>query len=66
MELSGYPFLNTSISTHIFGAPPTSQQRCEVLSDEITTLADHLNAANYRFLKLLDEFDRHDGWAGCC
>ena len=49
----------------LVGALPTAeQQRCEVLSDEITTLAGHLNAANYRFLKLLDEFDRHDGWAG--
>ena len=45
-------------------APTAEQQRCEILSDEITTLAGHLNAANYRFLKLLDEFDRHDGWAG--
>ena len=45
-------------------SPTTRQQRCVVLSDEITTLAGHLNAANYRFLKLLDEFDRHDGWAG--
>ena len=54
-----------SESPALVGAPPASrQQRCEVLSDEITTLAGHLNAANYRFLKLLDEFDRHDGWAG--
>ena len=52
-------------SPALVGALPTAeQQRCEVLSDEITTLAGHLNAANYRFLKLLDEFDRHDGWAG--
>ena len=52
-------------SPALVGESPTSaQQRCEVLSDEITTLAGHLNAANYRFLKLLDEFDRHDGWAG--
>ena len=40
------------------------QQLCEALCDEITTLAGHLNAANYRFLKLLDEFDQHEGWAG--
>ena len=52
-------------SPALVGEPPTSrQQRCEALCDEITTLAGHLNAANYRFLKLLDEFDRHDGWAG--
>ena len=54
-----------SESPALVGAPPASrQQRCEALSEEITTLAGHLNAANYRFLKLLDEFDRHDGWAG--
>ena len=41
-----------------------SSQRREALCDEITTLAGHLNAANYRFLKLLDEFDQHEGWAG--
>ena len=46
------------------GSPTPEQQRCEALCNEITTLAGHLNAANYRFLKLLDEFDRHEGWAG--
>ena len=44
--------------------PTSNQQLCEALCNEITTLAGHLNAANYRFLKLLDEFDRHEGWAG--
>ena len=63
--LAGNPPALASESPALVGASPTSrQQRCEVLSDEITTLAGHLNAANYRFLKLLDEFDRHDGWAG--
>src|SRR5690606_29352511 len=33
------------------------------LADEITTLAGHLNAANYRWLKLIAEFDRRHGWA---
>jgi Domain of unknown function (DUF222) len=32
------------------------------LRDEITKLAGHLNAANYRFLKLVAEFDRREGW----
>ena len=36
----------------------------DALAAEITTLAGHLNAAQYRFLKLLDEFDREQGWAG--
>jgi hypothetical protein len=37
---------------------------CEIdqLKDEITKLAGHLNAANYRFLKLIAEFDRREGW----
>ena len=42
-----------------------SEKKCpEALAAEITTLAGHLNAAHYRFLKLLDEFDREQGWAG--
>ena len=42
-----------------------SPTKCpDALAAEITTLAGHLNAAQYRFLKLLDEFDREQGWAG--
>ena len=45
--------------------PPLSGEKCpDALAAEITTLAGHLNAAHYRFLKLLDEFDRELGWAG--
>ena len=45
--------------------PPVSSKKCaDALAAEITTLAGHLNAAQYRFLKLLDEFDREQGWAG--
>lgn len=43
------------------------QARADSLKDleaQITELAGHLNAANYRFLKLLAEFDRREGWAG--
>ena len=44
---------------------PHSAKKCpDALAAEITTLAGHLNAAQYRFLKLLDEFDREQGWAG--
>jgi hypothetical protein len=32
------------------------------LADQITELVGHLNAANYRFLKLIGEFDRRKGW----
>ncbi len=33
------------------------------LINQITTLAGHLNAANARFLALIAEFDRRQGWA---
>src|SRR5688572_13265213 len=33
------------------------------LAAQITELAGHLNAANYRFLMLIAEFDRRKGWA---
>ncbi len=32
------------------------------LGDQLIELAGHLNAANYRFLSLLAEFDRRSGW----
>src|SRR5215470_13337592 len=37
------------------------------LEAEITELAGHLNAAHYRWLTLIAEFDRRNGWAdgGC-
>lgn len=47
--------------------PAYSHQREEEnrqLADQITRLAGHINAANYRFLKLVAEFDREGGWAG--
>jgi hypothetical protein len=34
------------------------------LADQITHLAAQINAATYRFLKLLGEFDRRSGWFG--
>jgi len=36
----------------------------EQLEDQITTLAGQINAANYRFLKLIAEFDRRQAWEG--
>jgi hypothetical protein len=32
------------------------------LATEICTLAGHINAANHRFLQLIAEFDRRNGW----
>ncbi|MEH6451103.1 MAG: DUF222 domain-containing protein [Oleispira sp.] len=34
------------------------------LADKITTIAGQINAANYRFLKLIAEFDRREAWEG--
>ena len=36
----------------------------ESLQHEIIELSAHLNAATYRWLVLVGEFDRSDGWAG--
>ena len=44
--------------------PQARFEHREQLAREITTLAGHLNAGNYRFLKLLEEFDRDEGWRG--
>jgi Domain of unknown function (DUF222)/HNH endonuclease len=40
-----------------------SVRSMEKLKNEITRLAGHLNAANHRFLMLIAEFDRREGWS---
>jgi len=44
-----------------------SRAPLERLEEEITTLAGHLNAATCRWLLLIGEYDRREGWApwGC-
>ena len=50
------------------GSLPTFEKRMAYirstheLEDQIIELAGHLNAANYRFLAVLAEFDRRKGW----
>jgi hypothetical protein len=39
-----------------------SEISLEDLENQITELAGHLNAANYRWLTLIAEFDRRNGW----
>lgn len=34
------------------------------LADKFTLLAGQINAANYRFLKMIAEFDRRIAWEG--
>src|SRR5688572_11734567 len=40
-------------------------QSIDELASEICTLAGHINAANHRFLELIAEFDRRNGWSDC-
>jgi hypothetical protein len=42
---------------------PASSASLEELEAQITELAGHLNAAHYRWLTLIAEFDRRQGWA---
>jgi hypothetical protein len=44
-------------------SPPVPSISLEELEAQITELAGHLNAANYRWLLLIAEFDRRKGWA---
>jgi hypothetical protein len=46
-------------------SPEPSLRRCSLaeLEAQITELAGQLNAANYRWLTLIGEFDRRQGWA---
>jgi hypothetical protein len=43
---------------------PSSGESLEKLEEEITYLAGFINAATCRFLLLVAEFDRRDGWHG--
>ena len=44
------------------GVANESEISLEDLENQITELAGHLNAANYRWLMLIAEFDRRSGW----
>jgi len=56
---------NTPDPRHICPVPDrTSEQSLEKLEQEITHLAGFINAATCRFLLLVAEFDRRDGWHG--
>lgn len=46
---------------------PRGERALIELEAEISELAGHLNAANYRLLSLIAEFDRRNGWSdGAC
>lgn len=42
---------------------PDQALSTDELADQITELAGHLNAANFRWLQLIGEFDRRNGWS---
>ena len=42
---------------------PVPSSSLEALEHQITELAAHIHAANYRLLCLIAEFDRRRGWA---
>jgi hypothetical protein len=44
--------------------PPSPPPSTDELEEQLTTLAAHLNAGNYRFLVLLAEFERRGGHVG--
>ncbi len=52
--MNQYPAPNTQSSTRAL----------TVLEDEITELSAHINAATYRLLTLIREFDERHGWSG--
>jgi len=45
-------------------APFNADDSNDELADKITTLAGQINAATYRFLKMIAEFDRRKAWVG--
>ena len=45
------------------GDPPAQELPLRELEARITELAGHLNAANHRWLHLIAEFDRRNGWS---
>jgi hypothetical protein len=53
-----------SSSDFLNSAPFNADDSNDQLADKITTLAGQINAANYRFLKMIAEFDRRVAWEG--
>src|ERR1700722_5738271 len=60
--MSETPMDNDVASQRNAYPPPAISISLEELEAQITELAGHLNAANYRWLSLIAEFDRRKGW----
>ena len=54
---------NTFITAHLAQAE-LRNNRIQYLEDQITELAAHINAATFRFLELIREYDECKGWEG--
>jgi hypothetical protein len=64
-------FMNTAANDEFFNYANSSNNSSsdslsynDRLADKISLLAGKINAANYRFLKLVAEFDHLEAWAG--
>jgi hypothetical protein len=58
-------FISESSADSYSNSPPfNTDDSNDQLADKITTLAGQINAANYRFLKMIAEFDRRVAWEG--
>jgi hypothetical protein len=57
--------ISTALETPMDGGTADVPSNLSVaeLASQITELAGHLNAANYRWLCLIGEFDRRNGWS---
>jgi hypothetical protein len=53
-----------SSSDFLNSTPLNADDSNDQLADKITTLAGQINAATYRFIKMIAEFDRRKAWVG--
>ena len=54
--------METHKANYDYPARATLMDDTRALGAQITELAGHINAATYRFLSLIAEFDRRGGW----
>jgi hypothetical protein len=50
------------LSNEISPSDPEKEQARQSLEDQLIAFAGHMNAAEYRLISLLDEFDQAQGW----
>src|SRR3954469_25776043 len=62
-ETSGATPPRKTYTVRIDSRTRTCMHSLDQLATEICTLAGHINAANHRFLVLIAEYDRRNGWS---